>query len=208
MNRAHWLTCDIEEYNSNSFYQYISIFLFCTTAPPPLPVGRVPLIHEISRSHTTTYHSRYDSSGRVIGTSQRPLSDNTQHSQQTYIYASAVIRTHNLAMRATADSRLRPHGYRDKSINIYYMFIFTEQVSTVLFFFYIYFLTLFSNLSLNFYKYIFFFPFSRNIRDECINKETARAAPGLKDISTQQIRISHRCTLLHSNSEPRPVTFT
>ena len=32
-------------------------------------------------------HSRYDSSGRVASSSQRPLPDNTQHSQQTVIHA-------------------------------------------------------------------------------------------------------------------------
>ena len=31
------------------------------------------LILEVSRSHTTTHHSRYDSSGRMISSSQRPL---------------------------------------------------------------------------------------------------------------------------------------
>ena len=36
-----------------------------------------------SRSHTTTHHSRYDSSGRVISSSQGPLPDNTQHPYQT-----------------------------------------------------------------------------------------------------------------------------
>ena len=42
---------------------------------------------EVSRSHTTTHHSRYDSSGRVISSSQRPLPDNTHHSQLTNIHA-------------------------------------------------------------------------------------------------------------------------
>jgi hypothetical protein len=37
------------------------------------------LIHEVSRSQTTTHHSQYESSGRVISLSQRPLPDNTQH---------------------------------------------------------------------------------------------------------------------------------
>ena len=46
------------------------------------PVGQGLLIQEVSRSHTT-HHSPQDSSGRVISTSQRPLPDNTQHSQQT-----------------------------------------------------------------------------------------------------------------------------
>ena len=44
-------------------------------------------IHDVSRSHTTTHHSRQDSSGRVISSSQRPLPDNTRHSQQTDIHA-------------------------------------------------------------------------------------------------------------------------
>ena len=37
-----------------------------------------------SRSHTTTQHSRWDSSGRVISSSQRTLPDNTNtHNRQT-----------------------------------------------------------------------------------------------------------------------------
>ena len=42
---------------------------------------------DVSRSHTTMQHSRQDSSGRVISSSQRPLPDNTRHSQQTNIHA-------------------------------------------------------------------------------------------------------------------------
>ena len=38
------------------------------------------LIIDVSRSHTTTQHSRQDSSGRMISSSQRPLPDNTQES--------------------------------------------------------------------------------------------------------------------------------
>ena len=44
-------------------------------------------ILDVSRLHTMTHHSRYDSSGRVISSSQRPLPDNTRHSQQTNIHA-------------------------------------------------------------------------------------------------------------------------
>jgi len=43
--------------------------------------GHGLLVLEVSRSHTTTHHSRYNSSGRVISSTQRPLPDNTQHSQ-------------------------------------------------------------------------------------------------------------------------------
>ena len=48
-------------------------------------------ILDVSRSHTTTQHSRWDSSGRVISSSQRPLPDNTRHSQQTNIHAPGGI---------------------------------------------------------------------------------------------------------------------
>ena len=48
------------------------------------------LIHEVSRSHTTTHRSRQDSPGRVISPSHRPLPDNTQHSQQTDIHRTPL----------------------------------------------------------------------------------------------------------------------
>ena len=71
-------------------------------------------ILDVSRSHTTTHHSRYDSSGRVISSSQRPLPDNTRHSQQTNIHAPGGIRTHDLSRRAAANLRLRPRGHWDR----------------------------------------------------------------------------------------------
>jgi len=40
-------------------------------------VGQGLLNHEVSRSHTVTHHSLYDSPGRVISSSQRPLPYNT-----------------------------------------------------------------------------------------------------------------------------------
>ena len=52
-------------------FTFISLFL----ARQP-PAGQGFLIHEVSRSHTTTLHSRYDSSGRVISPTQRHLPDN------------------------------------------------------------------------------------------------------------------------------------
>ena len=75
--------------------------------------GHGLLILEVSRPHTTTYHSRYSSSGWVIS-SQRPLPDNTQHSQQKSIHAPGGIRTHDLSRRAVADLRLRPRGHWDR----------------------------------------------------------------------------------------------
>jgi hypothetical protein len=74
-------------------------------------VGHRLLIHEVSRSHTTTHHNRLHSSGRVISPSHGPLPNNTQHSQQTDIHVSGGIRTHNLSRRAAADPRFRPQGH-------------------------------------------------------------------------------------------------
>ena len=74
------------------------------------PDGQGLLIHEVSRSHTTTHHSRWDSSGRVIISLYRPQPDNTQHSRQTDINALDGIRTYNLSRQEAADLRLRLRG--------------------------------------------------------------------------------------------------
>ena len=71
------------------------------------------LVFKVSCSYTTTRHIRQDSSGRVINSSQRPLPDNTQHSQQTNIHASDGIGTHNLSRRVAEYLRLGPHGHWD-----------------------------------------------------------------------------------------------
>ena len=96
------------------FKQFVCLFL----ALQP-PVGHGLLIHEVSRSHTTTHHSRQDSPGRVISSSQRPPPDNTQHSQRTNIQATSGIRTHDLSRRAAADLRHRPRGYWDRQFKQY-----------------------------------------------------------------------------------------
>jgi len=72
------------------------------------------LILDVSRSHTTTHHSRLDSCGQVISSSQRPLTDNTRHSQQTNIHAPRGIRNHDLSRGAAVDPRLRPCGHWDR----------------------------------------------------------------------------------------------
>jgi hypothetical protein len=89
--------------------------MFLTQQPP---VSQGLLIHEVSRSHTTTHHSLWDSSGRVISPSHRPLPGNTQHSKQTNIHAVGGIRTHNLNTRAAAKLRLRPRGCRDRQLSL------------------------------------------------------------------------------------------
>jgi hypothetical protein len=50
----------------------------------------------------------------VINPSQRPQPDNTQHSQQTNIYAPGGIRTHDLSRQAAEDLRLRPRANRNE----------------------------------------------------------------------------------------------
>ena len=92
---------------------YIALILFFLLARQP-QLGQDPLFHEVTRSHTTTHHSRQDSSRKVISSSQRPLPDNSQHSIQTEIHASGGIRTHNFSRRAAADLRLRPRGHWDR----------------------------------------------------------------------------------------------
>jgi len=76
--------------------------------------GHGPLILEVSRSHTAMHHSRWDSPGQVISSSQKPLPDNTQHSQQTDIHVPGGIRTHDLSRLEAVDLRPRPRGYWDR----------------------------------------------------------------------------------------------
>ena len=55
------------------------------------------LILVVSRSQTTTHHSRWDSSRRVLSLSQRLLHENSQHSQVTDTHDPDEIRTRNLS---------------------------------------------------------------------------------------------------------------
>jgi len=48
------------------------------------PVGYGLLVHEDYRAHTTTHHSRWESPGRVISSSQRPLPDNTYNTHDRH----------------------------------------------------------------------------------------------------------------------------
>ena len=72
-------------------------------------------ILELSRSHKTTRHSTYDSPGRVISSSQRPLSYNIQHSQETGIHVPGGIRTCNPSRWEGVDPCLRPRSHWDIS---------------------------------------------------------------------------------------------
>jgi len=113
----HRAFCSLSKTPTNAHtYIYIYFFFFVALRPN---AGHGLLILEVSWSHTTTYHSRYDSSGRVISSSQRPLPDNTQHSQQTNINAPGGIRTNDRRRRAAADLRLRPRCHWDRQMHIH-----------------------------------------------------------------------------------------
>jgi hypothetical protein len=59
----------------------LSLFALPALTPPP-QWAKGPSLSR-THNHTQTHHIRYDYPGRVISPSQRHLSDNTQHSQQT-----------------------------------------------------------------------------------------------------------------------------
>jgi len=86
-----------------------SFFLFLLLHPTHYR-RRMLLSHLITHSGT---HSRQDSPGRGIGTSQRPLSE--QHTIfARVIHACGGIRTHNPSKRADADPRLRRCAHQER----------------------------------------------------------------------------------------------
>jgi hypothetical protein len=50
---------------------------------------------------------------------KEPLSDNTQHPQETDTHAPGGIRTHNLKSQATADVRLRTRVHWDRHLKFF-----------------------------------------------------------------------------------------
>jgi hypothetical protein len=62
--------------------------------------------HARAHTHTHTHtHTRCDSPGRGIGPSQRPLPDNIQQTEETYIHALSGIQTGNPRNRVATDVR-------------------------------------------------------------------------------------------------------
>ena len=77
-------------------------------------------------------YARYDSSGRRIGLWQRPVLDNTQHSQVTDIHGPGGIRTRNSRKRAAADPRLGPLGQWDRRMSYLRGIIYVaDEISVV-----------------------------------------------------------------------------
>ena len=95
--------------NIINFQNPLVAFLFVCFWPncPPPPVGQGLLIHEVSRSHTTTHHSWLDSSGRVISSSQRTLPDNTH----THTFTTDKHPCPAVGFEATIPAGERPHNY-------------------------------------------------------------------------------------------------
>ena len=75
--------------------------------------------------HTQTHHTRYDSPGRVISATQRPLPDSTQKSQQTH---PCPRRDSKLQSQQVSGCRPtpRPSGHWDRS------FLYTVMLKSVL----------------------------------------------------------------------------
>jgi len=75
---------------------YLTTFFGCRE--PPYYRGFMMIIYY-------THHTQYDFSGRVISPTQRPLPDNTQHSQEVDIRALGEFRS-----RSPASERLHTHA--------------------------------------------------------------------------------------------------
>ena len=114
---------------SCSYLNLITLF-FPMALPPNVDHGI--LILEVSRSQTMTHYIRYDSSRRVINSSQRPLHDNTQYLQKN-TQAPGGIRNRNLSRQAATDLRLRSRGHWERPfcVSLLYLRHFNIDVEPV-----------------------------------------------------------------------------
>ena len=89
-----------------------------TATPPPwLDSPQWARASQMSRLHD----HRHTTLGRTPLESiqtQRPLPNNTRHSQETNIHVPGGIRTRSPSKRAAADARLRPRGLWDRQKHI------------------------------------------------------------------------------------------
>ena len=85
--------------------KYLASKTFLNALQPPPPMGQVLVIMSASRSYSDTPHSVV-----LLWTSDQPVPDNTQHSQERNIHAPGGIRTPNPSKRDAADPRLRPRS--------------------------------------------------------------------------------------------------
>jgi len=97
--------------NHRNIYIYIYIYIYIVFPWRNCPSGqRPPHYRGFTITLNEAHHTWLDSSGRGISPTQRPLFDNAQHSQETYIHATGGIRAHNPSKRSAADERLIPRG--------------------------------------------------------------------------------------------------
>jgi hypothetical protein len=99
----------LKELTEKIIYIYIYIYIYILGYNSPTRARAALLLRFLGR-HTVTLHIRQDSSRQGIGQSQRPLPDNTQHSQKLSVHASDGIRARNSSKRAAPDPRVRHLG--------------------------------------------------------------------------------------------------
>ena len=66
-----------------------------------------------------THRTQQDSSGRMIGPTQRPLPDKTQHSQETDIHVPGGILTHKPSKRVAVGLAFRPRAHQDRRTGLF-----------------------------------------------------------------------------------------
>jgi hypothetical protein len=85
-------------------------FFSCSNSPQWAWASSSSSLHD----HTQTHHTRQYSSGLVISSTQIPIPDIRQHSQQADIPVAGRIRTRIPRKIAAAGLRLRRHGHWDR----------------------------------------------------------------------------------------------
>jgi len=107
------------------FSASMQFFLSWLDSPQWVTASSLSTLHD----HPQTHHSRQDFSGRVISLTQRPLPDNTQHSQETDIHAPGGIPTRNPKKRAAAYPLCRPRGHSDANIGLKHQIDFCHSLA-------------------------------------------------------------------------------
>ena len=105
------------------FLLLLLLLLLLPALQPTVGLYFAALLRALASSHTKflDYTQRRATVSRTpldewYSPSQRPLHDNSQHSQQTNIHALGGIRIQNLSRRAAVDLRVRPRGHLDRHV--------------------------------------------------------------------------------------------
>jgi hypothetical protein len=92
-------------------YSFILIYFLWLCSPARAMASSFTRFLKHTQRRTTVGKSPL---GPVISSSQRPLHDNTRHTQQTNIHAPGGIRTNHCSRRAAVDLRHKPRGHWDR----------------------------------------------------------------------------------------------